>query len=108
MRFWKVTGWGTRLPIRGWNGKVSRWQEIRKEGFGQRLGTDGVQGRCPNMQLWHIDYFELKLFKKQLVKEHLLSSVPLRAGSEFPMGRVPSLHLEGKFPPSQHKQKAWY
>ena len=38
--------------------------------MGRIFACDGVQGKtAQNMPLWHIDYFELKLLKKQPVQE---------------------------------------
>lgn len=54
---------------------------------------DGVQGRLPpNMPLWTIDYFELKLPKKQPIQKG--NSDPplslLKAENKSPMWNVPS------------------
>lgn len=36
------------------------------------MASYGVQGRLsPNIPLWHIDYFELKVLKKQFKKDTL-------------------------------------
>ena len=43
-----------------------------------------------NTPLWHIDYFELKLFKKQSVQKGHPDC--LKVGNKSPSGKVPTLH----------------
>lgn len=44
-------------------------------------------GHPQNMRQWHVDYFELKLFKEQLRQEAhpILLSVSLKTGTKFPI-----------------------
>lgn len=66
----------------------------RKEGI---FDIDGVQNRQPPyMPLWHINYFESKLLKKQPIKKgtYQTSFVPLKAGYKIFMWNVPFLYQE--------------
>ena len=69
-----------------------------------KQSTDSMQsllsglraGHPQNMPQWHVDYFELKLFKEQLRREEhpILLSVFLKAGTKSPKWKVFSSYQE--------------